>query len=106
MKLNPTIIKSGNIEIINFSNLGRISYNRATKIRKDYGGRPFRFPSREEIEYISEFLKLGIGGFVENYYWSNFSHWQSSVMCFNTKGYGINIEKGRASAFFVMVRDI
>jgi len=72
----------GVIEVMDLSNLGIMSYNRANKIRKEnYGGRPWRFPTMKEMGYIRSLrVNLGLGIFDQRYYWISGGYYDGSSL--------------------------
>lgn len=102
----------GVIEVMDLSHMGKMSHNRARKIRREvYGGRPWRFPKHDEISYIASLKRdYNIAGFVPGYYWSSVSIYASNVMVYsidkslNVHAYNSRVDS--ASAYFILVRDL
>lgn len=90
----------GLIEVMDLSHMGRMSYVRAKKIKKEvYGGRPWRFPTEKEILYaMSLKVDYNISAFKYGYYYSSVSMYESHVMV-----YGLLMDKNRFRRFHAPV---
>jgi hypothetical protein len=99
----------GIIEVEDLSYRGKMSRNRASKIRMaEYGGSPWRFPNMQELSYIRSLkMEYNLGIFPEEYYWTSQSVLETSCIAYNMKsGNGSMIKKTSASASLILIRDI
>lgn len=104
------VLNLGVIEVANLSSLGKMSHNRANKIRKEqFGGRPWRFISPSEFEYIRKLnlgLGLGLGGLPPGFYWTSSAFGVSEVLAFNINtGFPWHMKKSSADCFVLLVRE-
>lgn len=102
----------GIIQVMDLSHMGKMSHNRARKIRREvYGGRPWRFPTKEEITYIASLKNdYNIAGFAPGYYWSSYSVYESSVMVYSiiksSNVHSYNARVNSADGYLILVRDL
>lgn len=102
----------GIIEAMDLSHMGKMSYNRARKIRREvYGGRPWRFPTQEEITYIASLKRdYNIAGFAPGYYWSSVSIFSGNIMVYSINHslnvHAFNAKVNSASAYSILVRNL
>ena len=98
----------GVIEVIDLSNLGIMSYNRANKIRKEnYGGRPWRLPTMKEMDYIRSLrVNLGLGIFDQRYYWMSIGHDGSSLGYHMKTGTGRMIKDSVKACGTILIQDL
>ena len=97
---------------MDLSHMGKMSHNRARRIRlNEYGGRPWRFPTKEEITYIASLKNdYNIAAFAYGYYWSSYSAYESSVMVYgisrslNVHAYNARVDS--AAGYLILVRDL
>jgi hypothetical protein len=108
-------INLGNIEVLILKDLGRMSYNRAKKIRNEkYGGRPWRFPSLDEMRYILSLHKMGICNLLSNeymqtHYFTNqaYSFSNNDIFVFNIKnGHLMGTNTKASVGFLILVKSI
>jgi hypothetical protein len=105
------VLNLGVIEVANLSSLGKMSYNRANKIRKEqFGGRPWRFISASEFGYIRKLhlgLGLGLGGLPPSFYWSSSAFGVSEALALNlVTGFPWHTRKSSADCFVLLVREV
>jgi len=99
----------GVIEVMDLSNLGTMSYNRAKKIRnEEYGGRPWRLPTMKEMDYIRSLrVNLGLGIFDQRYYWTSVGLSIASSVGYHMKtGTGRMIKDSVKACVTILIRDL
>ena len=98
----------GIIEVLDLSDLGVTSYNRATKIRKEKYGRPWRLPTMKEMDYIRNLsMSLGVHILDYKYYWTSTSPYQSSTIGYHMEsGTGSLIKDTTKACKMILIRDL
>jgi hypothetical protein len=101
----------GIIEVLDLSDLGVMSYKRASKIKKDrygYDGRRWRFPTMKEMDYIRNLSRsLGVHIADYRYYWTSTSPYQSSTLGYHMEtGTGSLIKDTTAACKMILIRDL
>jgi hypothetical protein len=99
----------GVIEVMDLSNLGIMSYNRAKKIRnEEYGGRPWRFPTMKEMDYIRSLsMSLGVHILDHKYYWTSVGLSVTSTVGYHMKtGTGTMMKDTTAACKMILIRDL
>ncbi len=102
------LLNLGVIEVMDLSGMGKMSRIRASRVRNDHGGRPWRFPSPSEIDYIGSLKSdYNIAPFVVGYYWSNVAIYETSSICYHLiDGSGQDIKNSSAWAYLILVRNL